>query len=549
MKGNVQNISTRKDIINLQKAILARTKKNIKNLMGYQSEAIKKYYYTYKSQFTAIKHFKVISLQALLNEILDSNIIYCGDYHTLKQSQRTILRLLREIYPKNNNIIVGMEMFQISDQEYVDLYMEDKIDEANFLIKIDYWNTWGFNFPNFKPILEFCKANKLKVLALNSRSTGKQNRLKQRDKNAAEAISKSINENPNFLHFIQFGDLHLSPEHLPNEVKINCIKKIKDTLILQNSETLYWKLVEKGIENEAEFIELKKKRHYCIMNSTPWVKLQSYQNWIEVGEELLCKNQLLVPYDEEEEDLFEYRLHVEELISKITYFIGLDDRNIEDFRVYTPEDIFFLIELKKKIPRFDSHLKRIRENKCYFIPKENIIYIADLDINHAAEVSTEFIYYINSKYDIHYSRIEDEFYRRIFRKALAFFGSKLINPRRRVKDEQYLFAISVEQKPQGYRGFVEIDRKVAPYVISHNQILRQNLKGKKYKETLKKIYRDDTRYNLEISKKIGFILGEKIYTAFYAGRLNKDSLQNLFKNPLNQKGEALNLYKNFMNIK
>jgi hypothetical protein len=206
-----------------------------------------------------------------------------------------------------------------------------------------------------------------------------------------------------------------------------------------------------------------------------------------------------------------------------------------DFKVYTPEDIGFLIELKKRIPRFQSHLKHILNSKCYFIATEKIIYLSELDINHAAEVTTEYLHYKCSSYNPRYYSAQIEFYCRIFRKALGFFGSKLINPRRRVKDEAYLTSISEAERPKGYRGFVSIDKRCAPFAIQHNQLIKKPDRTSREATSLQDIYHKDATFNFEISKKIGFILGDKIYRAFYSGSLSKADIRKLISQDLTRR--------------
>ncbi len=464
---------SRQDIIQIQKEILERTKKSIRKFIGYQSPKIRRYYHQYRQEFRGLSEFKTITLDSLLKTILRKKIVYCGDYHTLKQSQRTMLRLLREIYPRKQEIVLCLETFQIRHQRHVNEYLSGAISEAQLLEKVDYLNTWGFSWHNYRSLLQFAKENSLPLLALNSSDSTQKKSLETRDQMAAKILAENMLKHPGALHFVQFGDLHVAENHLPKEVSLRAEAARDHLLIFQNSETIYWELVNRGIEEHAEFIEMEADKKYCIMNSTPWIKLQSYQNWIEIGEEVLCKNQLLIPYDEKEESLFDYQLHIDELLTKIAKFIEVDRSAFNDFKVYTPEDIGFLIERKKHIPRFQSHLKRILHNKCYFIASEKIVYLAELDINHAAEISAEYLHFKCAQYNPRYASAQSEFYSRIFRKALGFFGSKLINPRRRVKDETYLASISESEQAKGYRGSVSVDKRSAPFVILHNQLAKK----------------------------------------------------------------------------
>lgn len=80
---------------------------------------------------------------------------------------------------------------------------------------------------------------------------------------------------------VLYGDLHLAPKHLPSALKKACTNfdiKLSLTTIFQNSETLYWKLSRSFLEQDTHVLKLGAKQ-FCLMNSTPWMKLQSYLDW------------------------------------------------------------------------------------------------------------------------------------------------------------------------------------------------------------------------------------------------------------------------------
>ena len=62
-----------------------------------------------------------------------------------------------------------MEMFQRPFQKTLDEYISGSIDEREFLKKSEYFKRWGFDYNLYKPILDFARAEKIPVVALNLR--------------------------------------------------------------------------------------------------------------------------------------------------------------------------------------------------------------------------------------------------------------------------------------------------------------------------------------------------------------------------------------------
>ncbi|MFC2171630.1 hypothetical protein ACFLU6_03245, partial [Acidobacteriota bacterium] len=86
-------MSARKEIVRLQRQILRRLKGDVRLHLGNQSPEIERYYREYKKEFS--KNITVTSMETLVSRILKSNIVLCGDYHTLRHAQRANIRLLR----------------------------------------------------------------------------------------------------------------------------------------------------------------------------------------------------------------------------------------------------------------------------------------------------------------------------------------------------------------------------------------------------------------------------------------------------------------------
>ncbi len=60
-----------------------------------------------------------------------------------------------------------MEMFQRPYQKVLDRFVAGAINEEAFLEDCDYHKRWGFDWGLYRPIVEFCRRNKIPLAALN----------------------------------------------------------------------------------------------------------------------------------------------------------------------------------------------------------------------------------------------------------------------------------------------------------------------------------------------------------------------------------------------
>ena len=112
----------------------------------------------------------VSALRTLSNVIAGvsgKKIVYVGEYHDQFAHHNVQLQIIKGLFRKDPKIAVGMEMFQRPFQKTLDEYIGGSIDEREFLKKSEYFKRWGFDYNLYKPILDFTRAEKIPVVALN----------------------------------------------------------------------------------------------------------------------------------------------------------------------------------------------------------------------------------------------------------------------------------------------------------------------------------------------------------------------------------------------
>jgi Haem-binding uptake, Tiki superfamily, ChaN len=274
----------REQLIQIQRRNYRRNLKLVRESLGYNPgvEIYQKEYGRY------LKTYEEVSNKTeLIRKGLASDLIFHGDYHTLKQSQHSVLRVLREINGKRD-MIMCLEMFHGGDQKFIDSFMSGELSESSFLDKIEYVKKWPFHWGNWRPIVSFCRENRIPILGINTEINDVRGirGLRLRDQYAARIIAKAFIRNPGKLIYVVTGDLHVAPNHLPKNVE-QLLAQLEASgkifIIFQNVENLYWKLCSQGLE-ESDVLKISENM-YCVMNTMPANKIQSYLNWLEYSQD------------------------------------------------------------------------------------------------------------------------------------------------------------------------------------------------------------------------------------------------------------------------
>lgn len=136
-----------------------------------------------------------ISQEEMYMRLKKSKIILLADNHLNPRDRENQIKILNEI--KNPNLVVGLELFHINNQEHLDDYMNDKVDLKELLEKTDYQDTLTLHFLQrwgYINLINFLKKNKIKTVAVNYEIDEEIKRAIKRIKTLEDKLSTTGNK-------------------------------------------------------------------------------------------------------------------------------------------------------------------------------------------------------------------------------------------------------------------------------------------------------------------------------------------------------------------
>ncbi len=115
----------------------------------------------------AIDISSLMTLEDVINGVADKRVIYAGEVHDVFAHHAVQLDIITGIYRKNKKLAIGMEMFQRPFQDILDSFINGSMGEQQFLKNSEYFKRWGFDYNLYKPIIDFARAEKVPLIALN----------------------------------------------------------------------------------------------------------------------------------------------------------------------------------------------------------------------------------------------------------------------------------------------------------------------------------------------------------------------------------------------
>jgi hypothetical protein len=503
-------VRARLEIGKLQRRLWQRQKQLISRSVLDAGAAFRAYEARYLRR---VRNFtREASYAELLQQMAKAGIVYVGDYHTLKQSQRSFLKLLQARSSKQS-VLLALEFVQGRHQPAVDAWLSGQLSKERFLEAIDYGRHAFDTWPHFEPIFEEARKRGLPIVAIDLAASS----LPARDEYAARRIAEAARRHPQAQILVLAGQLHVAPPHLPAAVSRR-LPELDPLVVYQNCERIWWSLQRDHRELEAHAC-LIREGEYCLINTPPVVVQQSYLDWIEGGVE---------PLDgAHPEARFRF------LARTIARFLGLDSRAFREalsqVAVYTAGDLSFLDTLPVSARERRQIEQQILSRESYYIPRARIAYLANLSVNHAAEEAAHFVRNAVSGAGDEPRGLADGFYARALEEAYAFCGSKIVNPRRKCPHEPQFERLR--------RSTDAFTRQVARAVLAHRAAEtngRSRASGYLSKA-------GPALFNA-VTHSLGYMLGERLYYALATGVCSKSYVRALFLDALDEEGEPFAVY-------
>ncbi|MBI4402827.1 MAG: ChaN family lipoprotein [Deltaproteobacteria bacterium] len=547
-------MAARAQLIRIQRNIYDRLKQYARNYLEGLGPGLKQYFREYQRDFY---HFESLSTKReLLLALERSHIIFCGDYHTLSQAQRTVIRLLRDsvdkIKRRGKHVVLALEMLQPKNNKAVKNFLGGRLSEQAFLKTISFGRQWGFPWENYRPLFDFARSHDVSIVGVNSPQ--KRASLSERDRYAAQVVASLSATDPAALIFVLMGDLHLAQDHLPKETQriLDKLQAQRSLLTIhQNNETFYWKLVEKGLEHDVEVIRIK-KNIFCVMTTPPWIKLQSHLKWMEVTSDKsafsskVSTQEIVKPADVFQET--DFSDEIREIVEAISQFFGIKEKITDNFVIYGNIN-------KKALSRLaQNHHYTKRETallgyyvtqlESLFVPRENLIYLTSFSLNQMASQSAILIHAELSGFRRVFGCVRKDFYAFVLIEALGFIGSKVINHKRKCKTVAQLKDLLAEEKgnPHGLATLTLAHLEAEEKMFSlKRKSLRFALPGSKASmQTTLAYYR--------VAKTLGQMLGQAIYQALVKGQVHRADAAHLFSCSFNKHTENRQIYLHWVRM-
>ncbi|NIM89512.1 MAG: PDZ domain-containing protein [Candidatus Aminicenantes bacterium] len=122
---------------------------------------------------------KSVSFLKMIKDMKNSRFVYVGETHNSLPMHDIQFKIIQALFEQDNSLSIGLEMLPLSTQEPLNKWSLGTLTQDEFIIEIEWYINWNYNFGFYEKIFEFAKENKIPLYALNvSRDIIKKIRMK-----------------------------------------------------------------------------------------------------------------------------------------------------------------------------------------------------------------------------------------------------------------------------------------------------------------------------------------------------------------------------------
>lgn len=114
---------------------------------------------------TRISDLQGVSFSQMMADSEHADVIFVAETHDDKKHHEVQLDVVRSLWTKKIPLVIGLEMFQMDNQNFLGDWIEGRITEQDF--KTIFARNWTYDWSLYRDIFIFARDNHIPMIALN----------------------------------------------------------------------------------------------------------------------------------------------------------------------------------------------------------------------------------------------------------------------------------------------------------------------------------------------------------------------------------------------
>jgi uncharacterized iron-regulated protein len=104
----------------------------------------------------------------LAGRLSDVRLVFVGENHTSIEFHIAQRRLIEELYKTGRQVMIGLEMYPLPEQPFLDQWAGGLLTEEGFIELSRWYRNWGYNWLYYRDIFLFARDHGIRMYAVNA---------------------------------------------------------------------------------------------------------------------------------------------------------------------------------------------------------------------------------------------------------------------------------------------------------------------------------------------------------------------------------------------
>jgi uncharacterized iron-regulated protein len=111
---------------------------------------------------------ELLTPDELAAQLDDVRLLLIGESHTEMESHRVQLAVIRSLVESGREVMIGLEMYPYTEQQYLDQWIGGMLTEKGFVQLSRWYHNWGYNWGYYRDVFAYARQRGVPMVAVNT---------------------------------------------------------------------------------------------------------------------------------------------------------------------------------------------------------------------------------------------------------------------------------------------------------------------------------------------------------------------------------------------
>jgi uncharacterized iron-regulated protein len=111
---------------------------------------------------------ELLTPDELAAQLDGARLLLIGESHTDMESHRVQLAVIRSLVESGREVMIGLEMYPYTEQQYLDQWIGGMLTEKGFVELSRWYKNWGYNWGYYRDVFAYARQHQVPMVAVNT---------------------------------------------------------------------------------------------------------------------------------------------------------------------------------------------------------------------------------------------------------------------------------------------------------------------------------------------------------------------------------------------